>query len=103
MTASVWAASVWTVILGLAAATFALRLGGFYLGRSLPQDGAWAAGLRALPGCLIASLVTFLVLQGGLVEWIAAAIAAVVALATRSLPLTMLAGVAAVWAQRSVF
>lgn len=94
------AASAWTVIFGLAAATFAFRLGGFYLGHALPQKGAWARGLRALPGCLIASLVTFLVLQGGAEEWIAAVLAAGVALATRSLPLTMVAGIVAVWALR---
>jgi uncharacterized membrane protein len=90
------------VIAALAAGTFALRLGGVLLGRRIPAEGAWARGLRALPGCLIVSLVTTS-LTGGPREWAAGAVAALVAVATRNLPLTMAAGIVAIWALRHWF
>lgn len=93
----------WTLIFGLAAATFAIRLSGYMLGRRLPEHGPWARGLQALPGCLILSLVTFLLIQGGPQEWAAGAASLTVALATRSLPLTMAAGIAAVYLLRAYF
>jgi len=83
----------WIVILGLAVATFAVRLSGHVLGQNLPEHGPWARGLQALPGCLILSLVTYLLLQGGPQEWTAGAVALGVAVISRNLPLTMLAGV----------
>ncbi|OBY25768.1 AzlD family protein [Leisingera sp. JC1] len=86
----------WTLILGLAAATFAVRLSGYLLGRRLPDHGPWARGLQALPGCLILSLVTYLLMQGGPQEWMAGAAALVVAMFSRSLPLTMAAGIAVI-------
>jgi uncharacterized membrane protein len=90
----------WATIAGLAGATFAIRLGGYLLGRRLPQTGRWARGLAALPGSLIAALVTFLLIGGGVQDWLAALVALGVAALSRSLPLTMIAGVAAVWALR---
>jgi len=86
----------WWVISSLAIATYALRLGGVVLGQRLPEKGPWARGLNALPGCLIISLVSVLLLTGGVNEWIAGLIAALVALFTRSLPLTMLAGIVSI-------
>lgn len=91
----------WLVICGLAAATFTVRLSGHILGQRLPDHGPWARGLNALPGCLILALVTYLLLQGGPLEWIAGAAAAGVALASRNLPLTMLVGVAVVFVLRT--
>ncbi|WP_027245063.1 AzlD family protein [Leisingera daeponensis] len=93
----------WTLILGLAAATFAVRLSGCLLGRRLPDHGPWARGLQALPGCLILSLVTYLLMQGGPREWAAGAAALTVALLTRSLPLTMATGIAAICLLRAYF
>ncbi len=88
------------LIASLALCTFALRLGGYYLGASLPKSGAWARAFNALPGTVIASLVTMLALRGGPREWLAALISFGVALATRNLPLTMVAGIGAIWALR---
>ena len=90
----------WAVILALTAGTFAIRLLGVVIGQRIPDDGAWARGLRALPGCLIVSLVAVSVLSGGPREWGAGMIAAVVAAATKSLLITMASGVAAVWLLR---
>ncbi|AHC99314.1 branched-chain amino acid ABC transporter [Leisingera methylohalidivorans DSM 14336] len=91
------------MILSLAAATFTVRLSGYLLGRRLPDHGPWARGLQALPGCLILSLVTCLLMQGGPLEWVSGAVAFAVALATRSLPLTMAAGIAAICLLRAYF
>ena len=87
----------WLVILGLAAATFSIRMAGVMLGARLPQTGAWARALLALPGCLIVALVSVSLLSGGTNEWIAGAIAAAVAILSRSLLATMAAGIAAIW------
>lgn len=92
----------WLVILGLAAGTFAIRLTGALLGRRIPEHGAWARGLRALPGCLIVSLVAVSLVSGGPREWAAAALALLVAALTRNLPLTMAVGIAALWALRQI-
>ncbi len=92
----------WIVIVVLAAATFSIRLGGVLLGQKLPVDGPWARGLNALPGCLIIALVSVLVLSGGPDEWIAGFVALVVTLITRSLPLTMLAGILCVFLLRQL-
>lgn len=94
-------AESWLVILGLMIATFAIRISGILLGQRIPRDGAWAVALNALPGCLLVSLVSVALLSGGPREWIAAAIAAGVAIVTRNLPLTMAAGIASIWALRA--
>ena len=92
----------WIVIVTLAVGTFSIRAAGFVLGARLPTSGAWARAFEALPGCLIASLLTVLLVQGAPDEWAAAVAALVVAAITRSLPLTMLAGIATVWALRTI-
>lgn len=90
----------WIVIVVLAVATFSIRLGGVLLGQKLPTTGPWARALNALPGCLIISLVSVLLLSGGYNEWIAGAIALAVAWFTKNLPLTMVAGIAAIYILR---
>ncbi len=85
----------------LAAATFSIRFLGVVLGQHIPTTGPWARALNALPGCLIVSLVAVLLAKGGPNEWIGGAIALAVAFATRSLPLTMVVGIVAVWGLRA--
>jgi uncharacterized membrane protein len=84
------------LIAGLAVLTFAIRLTGYLVGARLPATGRWARAFDALPGCLIAALVTLLLVDAGRIEALAAAIALAVAVLTRSLPVTMLAGIATV-------
>jgi len=84
----------------LAVATFSARYLGIVAGRHLPRSGPWNRGLTALPGCLIVSLVTVLLVEGGPHEWAAGGIALTVAMITRSLPMTMVAGIVAVWLLR---
>ena len=90
------------VIAGLALGTFAIRFGGYLLGSAIPSRGPWAHALGALPGCLIAALLAVILVQVGPAEWGAATLALAVALGSRSLPLTMLAGVGAVWLLRNL-
>ena len=90
------------ILILLVAVTFAIRLSGFWLGRRLPVTGAWAQAFAALPGCLILALVVIQLLQGGPAEWGAGLVALVVAMLTRNLPLTMVAGILAVLAFRAV-
>lgn len=85
----------------LAAATFSIRFIGIVLGQHLPQNGPWMRALNALPGSLIVSLVAVMLVNSGPDEWIGAAAALGAAIATRSLPLTMVAGIAVVWVLRS--
>lgn len=90
----------WLVILGLAMATFLIRVSGYLLAAKLPSSGAWACAFAALPGCLIGALLTVIIVQGSLTQWIAVAIALGVTLLTRSLVLTMLSGILAMWVLR---
>ena len=89
------------IVLTLAGGTFAIRLGGYWLGSRLPTQGAWARGLNALPGCVVLALVVIQLTQYGPAEWGAACVAVLAALVTRNLPLTMLAGIVAVLALRT--
>jgi uncharacterized membrane protein len=90
----------WAVILALMVGTFAIRVSGIAIGQRIPENGAWARALRALPGCLIVSLVSVSILSGGPREWASGMIAAAVAVATRNLPITMVSGIAAIWLLR---
>lgn len=94
--------SFWLLVIPLALVTFAIRVAGVLLGQRLPQKGIWARALKALPGCLIISLVTVSLLSGGPREWIAGAIAVAVAVVTRSLLATMAVGIGAIWLLRNV-
>jgi uncharacterized membrane protein len=94
-------AEIWWRILGLAALTFVIWISGFLLGARLPRGGFYAQAFNALPGCLITALVTVLLMQGGVREWLAAGVALAIAVITSSLPLTMLAGIGAVWLSRT--
>ena len=90
----------WVVILVLTMGTFAIRLSGVLIGQRIPQHGALARGLSALPGCLIVSLVAVSLLSGGPREWEAGLVAVAVAITTRNLPITMATGIAAIWLLR---
>ena len=85
----------------LGAMTFATRYLGVLLGQNLPRTGSWARALNALPGTLIVSLVAVLLVDASPIEWVGASVALAVAFVTRSLPMTMLAGIVVVWVLRS--
>ena len=92
----------WWIILGLSIGTYSIRLGGYFLGAQLPSSGPWSRALTALPGSLIAALLVVILVQGEMADWLAASIAFAIAMLTGSLPITMIAGIAAVWFLRTI-
>jgi len=93
---------IWMTIIGLGGASFAIRLSGYLLASQIPQDGMWARALQALPGCLIASLVSLMMLNGTMLEWISAVIVLAIAAITRKPTLAMFAGMVIIAAMRFV-
>ena len=83
-------------ILGAAAATYGLRLGGLLLSDRLPQTGAFRRFMDALPGTILLSLVAPGILAAGLWGGVAAAGTAFLTWKTRNVFLAMLVGVAVV-------
>jgi uncharacterized membrane protein len=91
---------IWMTIIGLGGASFAIRLSGYLLASQIPQDGVWARALHALPGCLIASLVSLMMLNGTMSEWISAVMVLAIAAITRKPTLAMFAGMVIISAMR---
>ncbi|MGR3492837.1 MAG: AzlD domain-containing protein [Shimia sp.] len=86
----------WMLIAALAASTIGLRLVGYVAGDAMQRNALARRVLRVFPGCLVVALVATSLARGGPPEWGAAAVALAVAMVTRNLILTMLAGMAAV-------
>jgi len=91
---------IWMTIIGLCGASFAIRLPGYLLASQIPHDGMWARALQALPGCLIASLVSLMMLNGTILEWISAVMVLALAAITRKPTFAMFAGMVIIAALR---
>lgn len=91
--------NVWTVltIMSMAAVTYLLRAGGYWLFRVFKPSPGMQSMLSYVPGALFVSFVTPSVIAGGVKEWIAAAVTVAVALATKSIVWPIFAGTAAAW------
>jgi uncharacterized membrane protein len=87
-------------ILGMAAATFAIRAGGLLLANRLPNTGFVANWMKHVPGAVLASLIAPAILAGGAAEAIAAAATALIYIVSRNLFAAMLGGVLAVYLAR---
>lgn len=87
-------------ILGMAAATFAIRAGGLLLANRLPSTGFVASWMKHVPGAVLASLIAPAILAGGAAEAIAAAATALIYIVSRNLFAAMLGGVLAVYLAR---
>ncbi len=87
-------------ILGMAAATFAIRAGGLLLANRLPTTGFVANWLKHVPGAVLASLIAPAILAGGVAEAIAAAATALIYIVSRNLFAAMAGGVLAVYLAR---
>jgi uncharacterized membrane protein len=72
---------IWMVIAAMAAVTFAIRAGGFWLMGYVPLTRRVHSILNALPGAVIASIILPLAVRGGT----AATVAVVTALAVMAL------------------
>ena len=82
-----------TAVLGAAAVTYGLRLGGLLLAERLPQNGGFRRFMEALPGTILLSLVAPGILAAGPWGAVAAASTAVCTWKTRNVFLSMIIGV----------
>ena len=87
-------------VVGAAAATYGLRLGGLLLSERLPQNGGFRRFMEALPGTILLSLVAPGILAAGIWGAVAAASTALCTWKTRNVFLSMIIGVAIVAAAR---
>ena len=91
---------IWITIIGLGGASFTIRLSGYLLASQIPQGGIWARALQALPGCLIVSLVSLMMLNGTMLEWISAVMVLALAAIIRKPTFAMFAGMMIIAALR---
>jgi uncharacterized membrane protein len=93
------ALDVWTVltIVSMAAVTYLLRAGGYWLFRTFKPSPGVQSMLTYVPGALFVSFVVPSVVAGGMKEWIAAGVTVAVAVMTRSIVWPIFAGTATAW------
>ncbi len=89
-------------ILGMAVATYATRVSGFYLLRGLTLTGRAKAALDALPPAILMAVIAPVVLATGVAETVAAGITAVAAYLKLPLVVVIVIGVVSVVGLRMV-
>jgi uncharacterized membrane protein len=89
----------WTflTIVSMASVTYLCRGGGYWLFRQLKPSPALQSILSYVPGALFVSFIVPEVLEGGLKEWVGAAVALVTAYFMKSIIWPIVAGTAATW------
>lgn len=90
------------VIICMAVATIATKVGGLWILSRLEVSDRVEAGLSILPGAIVVSILGPELLEGGPAEWLAAGIVGVVAWRTNRLLLALVAGLLAVIAFRAL-
>lgn len=90
------------VVLAMATATYATKAGGLWLLSRVDLSERATAGLEAVPGAIVVSILGPELLHAGPAEWGASAVAVAVAWRTDSLALALVAGVAAVLSLRGL-
>jgi len=90
------------VILALAVATFATKVGGLWVLSRIEVSDRVEAGLSLLPGAIVVSILGPELVEGGPAEWSAAALVLVVAWKTENVLLAIVVGAGAVVAFRGV-
>ena len=99
---------IWLTMAGMGAVTFITRLLPIVLLEKLRLNGAWQRALRFVPPAVFAAIIVPELTAGGqamlsaagVVRLSAAMLAAVVAWRTRSVLLTIITGMAALWLLR---
>jgi uncharacterized membrane protein len=84
------------VVLAMAAITYATKAGGLWLLGRVEIPERFEAGLEALPGAVVISILAPEVLSGGPAEWAAAGVVLAVAWKTENVLLAIVVGVGAV-------
>jgi uncharacterized membrane protein len=92
---------VLAAILGMAAVTFGIRLGGYLLADRLPATGFIAAWMRHIPGAVLVAIVAPAIATGGWDGAVAATATLLAFVATRNLFAAMVAGVAMIYVART--
>lgn len=90
------------VIGAMAVATYATKAGGLWLLDGVDLSDRTRAGLEAVPGAIVVSILGPELAAAGPAEWSAGGVAVLVAWRTDSLALALVTGVGAVLAFRSV-
>lgn len=90
-----------TAILGMALVTFSTRAGGLWVMNHITITPRMETWLKALPGCILISIVAPIILAAGPSEMAATLLVVLVALRSKNLLLAMSIGVATVWGLRS--
>ncbi len=90
----------WTLlaILAMSLATYATRAGGYLIFRIFKPSERVRAMLFYIPGTLFIAYVAPALMDGGLQQWVGAAAAIAIMLATRQMAAAILGGTAAAWA-----
>ena len=86
--------SHWLLIAGLAIATFGTRFLGMLVGQRV-RHSRFAPLLDDLPGLIVVALIATSLATAGPIAWIAATVATAAAWVSGSMPVTMIAGLAA--------
>jgi uncharacterized membrane protein len=89
-------------LFGMAVATYATRVFGAWLAGRVALTGRLRAGLNALPGAVIVSLVAPTLTGGTIGDWVAAVATVAATIKTRSVLVAMLVGVGTVVAFRTL-
>ncbi len=79
-------------ILGMAAVTYSMRLGGLIMADRLPQTGRWAHVLERLPGAVLISVWVPSALSAGPIGITGAATTVITMIISRNLFAAMIAG-----------
>jgi len=82
--------------LAMAAVSYGIRVAGFLVGGRMHEHPRLRAALEQLPAAILIALVVPMVAHGGLAEWLAAAVVAVLAWWVDFLLVPLAAGVIAV-------
>jgi uncharacterized membrane protein len=90
------------VILAMAAVTYATKASGHWVVGRVALSERVEAGLDVLPGAVVVAFVAPALADGGVAEWLAAAVTVLVARRTGNLLASLAVGVAVVLAVRSV-
>ena len=85
-------------ILGMSAATFACRFGGYWVFRRIRPTPGLRLALGFIPGTLFVSYVVPALVAGSALQWVGAAATVALMVRTGNLSLAILGGTAAAWA-----
>lgn len=103
MSTDLGAAGIWLAIAAMAAVTFAIRAGGFFLMGYVPLTPRVRSIFNALPGAVVMAIVLPLVVRNGLPAWAAVVASIAVMVLRRNDMLAVVCGMGAAALIRAAF